>query len=181
MYARLARLAPAGLAELRSGDLLARLVGDVDGLADLWLRVLLPYTSLALVGTATVLLVGWLVPVAGVALAVGLLVTAVGAPAAASAVGRRAERALAPTRGRSPTGARPREGALRSPPRGGHRAIGPAGWMRAGPRPSDAGPRPHRRTGGRPRRRGGPRGSRRVGIVALPRAAWPGSRSRWSP
>ena len=34
VYARLAALAPAGLAELRSGDLLARLVGDVDGLAD---------------------------------------------------------------------------------------------------------------------------------------------------
>jgi hypothetical protein len=73
MYARLARLAPAGLAELRSGDLLARLVGDVDGLADLWLRVMLPYGSLAVVGGMTVFLVGWLVPGAGLALAVGLL------------------------------------------------------------------------------------------------------------
>src|ERR1035437_9466047 len=51
-YARLERLAPAGLAEFRSGDLLARLVEDVDGLADLWLRVLIPY-SIALV-TVTV-------------------------------------------------------------------------------------------------------------------------------
>ena len=49
VYARLATLAPAGLAELRSGDLLARLVGDVDGLADLWLRVLLPYASATVV------------------------------------------------------------------------------------------------------------------------------------
>ena len=32
-----------GLAEFRSGDLLSRLVDDIDGLADLWLRVLLPY------------------------------------------------------------------------------------------------------------------------------------------
>jgi thiol reductant ABC exporter CydC subunit len=99
MYARLARLAPAGLAELRSGDLLARLVGDVDGLADLWLRVMLPYGSLAVVGVVTVLLVGWLVPGAGLALAAGLLLTAVGAPLAAMAVARRAERALAPARG----------------------------------------------------------------------------------
>jgi thiol reductant ABC exporter CydC subunit len=99
MYARLARLAPTGLAELRSGDLLARLVGDVDGLADLWLRVLLPYGSLGLVGAATVLLVGWLVPGAGLALAAGLLVAAVGAPVAATAVARLAERTLAPARG----------------------------------------------------------------------------------
>ncbi|MEW6224112.1 MAG: thiol reductant ABC exporter subunit CydC [Chloroflexota bacterium] len=99
MYTRLARLAPAGLAELRSGDLLARLVGDVDGLADLWLRVLLPYGSLAVIGAATVALVGWLVPAAGIALAGGLLVAAVGAPLAAAAVARRAERTLAPARG----------------------------------------------------------------------------------
>lgn len=98
-YARLARLAPAGLAELRSGDLLARLVGDVDGLADLWLRVLLPYGSLGIVATATVGLVGWLAPGAGLALAATLLVTAFGAPLAAGAVARRAERSLASARG----------------------------------------------------------------------------------
>jgi thiol reductant ABC exporter CydC subunit len=100
MYARLARLAPAGLVELRSGDLLARLVGDVDGLADLWLRVLLPYASLAIVGAGTVVLVGSLVPAAGVALAAGLLVTALGAPLAATGVASRAEWSLAPARGR---------------------------------------------------------------------------------
>ena len=98
-YARLARLAPAGLAELRSGDLMARLVGDIDGLADLWLRVLLPYASAFLVAAAAVALVGWLVPAAGVALAVSLLVTAVVAPLAAGAVSRRAEGLLAPARG----------------------------------------------------------------------------------
>ncbi len=98
-YARLVRLAPAGLTELRSGDLLARLVGDVDGLADLWLRVLLPYGSALIVAAATVLLIGWLVPAAGLAVAAGLLVTAIGAPLVAGAVSRRAERALSPARG----------------------------------------------------------------------------------
>ena len=98
-YARLARLAPAGLAELRSGDLLARLVGDVDGLADLWLRVLLPYASAAVVAAGTVLLVGWLVPTAGLALALGLLATALLAPLVAGAVSRAAEARLAPGRG----------------------------------------------------------------------------------
>lgn len=98
-YARLARLAPAGLAELRSGDLLARLVGDVDGLADLWLRVLLPGISAGIVAAGAVLLVGGLLPVAGVVLAVSVLVTAVAGPLAAGAVARRAERTLAPARG----------------------------------------------------------------------------------
>ena len=98
-YARLARLAPAGLAELRSGDLLARLVGDVDGLADLWLRVLLPYASAALAAAGTALLVGWLLPSAGVALAISLVAAATLAPLVAAAVSRRAEASLAPGRG----------------------------------------------------------------------------------
>ena len=50
-YARLAALAPAGLAEFQSGDLLSRLVDDVDGLADLWLRVLLPYLVAGIAST----------------------------------------------------------------------------------------------------------------------------------
>jgi len=99
VYARLAHLAPAGLAELRSGDLLARLVGDVDGLADVWLRVLLPYAATGLVALGAVLLVGSLVPGAGIALAAALLATAVGAPLAAAAVAHRAEAGLAPARG----------------------------------------------------------------------------------
>ncbi len=99
VYARLAKLAPAGLAELRSGDLLARLVGDVDGLADLWLRVLLPYASATVVAVGTVAFVAWMVPSAGIVLAVSLLVTAIVAPIVAGGVSRRAEARLAPGRG----------------------------------------------------------------------------------
>jgi ATP-binding cassette, subfamily C, bacterial CydC len=99
VYARLARLAPAGLAELRSGDLLARLVGDVDGLADLWLRVLLPGASAGIAAAGAVLVIGGLLPVGGLILASSVIVTAVGGPLAAGAVGRRAERTLAPARG----------------------------------------------------------------------------------
>jgi len=99
VYARLARLAPAGLAELRAGDLLARLVGDVDALADLWLRVLLPYLAAGLVAAGAVFLVGSLVPGAGVVLGAAIAVAALGAPLAAAAVARRAEGALAPARG----------------------------------------------------------------------------------
>jgi ATP-binding cassette subfamily C protein CydCD len=99
VYAKLATLAPAGLAELRSGDLLARLVGDVDGLADVWLRVLLPYASATVVAVGTVAFVGWMVPAAGLVLAATLLVTAILAPLVAGAVSRRAEARLAPGRG----------------------------------------------------------------------------------
>ena len=100
VYARLARLAPAGLAELRAGDLLARLVGDVDTLADLWLRVLLPYLAAGLVAAGAVLLVGSLVPGAGVVLGAAIAVAAVGAPP--------------PPRRRPAGGGHPRPGARRS-------------------------------------------------------------------
>lgn len=99
VYDRLARIAPAGLVELRSGDLLARLVIDVDGLADLWLRVLLPYASGALVMAGTVIFLAWLLPGAGLVVGASLLATALLAPVAAMAVARRAEARLAPARG----------------------------------------------------------------------------------
>jgi thiol reductant ABC exporter CydC subunit len=98
-YGRLECLAPAGLAEYRSGDLVARLVADIDGLADVWLRVLLPYAVVGVVGAGAVLLLASLVPAAGAALATTLLVTAIGAPLAAGVVARRAERRIVPARG----------------------------------------------------------------------------------
>ncbi len=99
VYARLARLAPAGLVELRSGDLVVRLVDDVDGLADVWLRVLLPYAAAAIVAAAGVALVAALAPVAGLVLGLAILAAAIGAPLGAAAVARRAEASLAPVRG----------------------------------------------------------------------------------
>ena len=58
-YDALARLAPAGLAGYRSGDLLARLVTDIDSLADRWLRVRLPFAvAAALAGAGAVAVVG---------------------------------------------------------------------------------------------------------------------------
>ena len=104
-YDRLERLAPAGLAELHSGDLVARLVVDVDGLADVWLRVLEPYAIAAIVCGAAVLLVGALVPAAGLALGVTLLAVAIGGPVAASYVAAAAERSAAPARGAVATAA----------------------------------------------------------------------------
>ena len=99
VYARLVRLAPAGLAELRAGDLVARLVGDVDGLADLWLRVALPYASALAVVAGAAVLVGWFVPGAAVVLLASVAVTAFVAPLAAGLASRGAEARLAPARG----------------------------------------------------------------------------------
>jgi thiol reductant ABC exporter CydC subunit len=99
-YARLERLSPAGLTGYRSGDLLARLVADVDSLADIWLRLLLPYAVAAVAAGGAAVLVFLLVPAAGLALAGTLLFAAVAAPLLAGAVARGAERRIAPARGR---------------------------------------------------------------------------------
>jgi ATP-binding cassette subfamily C protein CydC len=99
VYRRLAALAPAGLTRLRAGDLAARLVDDVDGLADLWLRLILPYTVAGLVGAGTVALLAVLLPGAGLVLAASLLTVAVAAPALAGRLGRHAEERITPLRG----------------------------------------------------------------------------------
>lgn len=88
----------AGSAPLATGDLLERFVGDVDGLQDLWVRVVLPYASSALVGVATVGLVAALVPQAALSLAFTLFVAAVIAPALSSRAARGAGAELAPLR-----------------------------------------------------------------------------------
>lgn len=99
VYRRLERLAPAGLREARRGDLLSRLVADVDALQDYWLRWLLPVGSAVLVGAGAVGFTAWLLPEAGAVLAVGLLAAGVGVPLVSGARARRAERRLAPARG----------------------------------------------------------------------------------
>ncbi|MER6351159.1 thiol reductant ABC exporter subunit CydD [Streptomyces sp. NPDC001634] len=99
VYRRLERLAPAGLRTTRRGDLLSRLVADVDTLQDYWLRWLLPVGAALVVSAGSVGFTAWLLPEAGAALAVGLLAAGVGVPLVTGAVARRAERRLAPARG----------------------------------------------------------------------------------
>ncbi|MFD8257526.1 thiol reductant ABC exporter subunit CydD [Streptomyces griseoluteus] len=99
VYKRLERLAPAGLRGTRRGDLLSRLVADVDAFQDYWLRWLLPTGVAAVVSAASVGFTAWLLPEAGAALAVGLLLAGVGVPLITAAVARRTERRLAPARG----------------------------------------------------------------------------------
>ncbi|MFI2202026.1 thiol reductant ABC exporter subunit CydD [Streptomyces sp. NPDC020192] len=99
VYRRLERLAPAGLRSARRGDLLTRLVADVDAFQDYWLRWLLPASVAVAVSAASVGFTAWLLPEAGAALAVGLVAAGVGVPLVTAAVARRAERRLAPARG----------------------------------------------------------------------------------
>ncbi|MFC5719809.1 thiol reductant ABC exporter subunit CydD [Streptomyces gamaensis] len=99
VHRRLERLAPAGLRDVRRGDLLSRLVADVDALQDYFLRWLLPLGSALVVGAASVGFTAWLLPEAGALLALGLLLAGAGVPVLAVAVARRAERRLAPARG----------------------------------------------------------------------------------
>jgi thiol reductant ABC exporter CydC subunit len=73
LYERLERLAPLGLGAFRSGDLLARLIHDVDELQDLLLRVLPPFAIALGVGAITVGLVWWMLPAAGLILLLALL------------------------------------------------------------------------------------------------------------
>jgi ATP-binding cassette, subfamily C, bacterial CydC len=99
IYRRLERLAPAGLRAFRSGDLLARLVSDVDSVQDLFIRGIAPPLTAALVGAGSVaacLLI--LVPAAGL-LAAGLLLGGAIVPLVTAAADRRARRRTSPARG----------------------------------------------------------------------------------
>ncbi|MFD4758304.1 thiol reductant ABC exporter subunit CydD [Streptomyces sp. NPDC058439] len=98
VYRGLERIAPAGLRRSRRGDLLSRLVADVDALQDYWLRWLLPAGTAVVVGAATAGFIGWLLPAAGIVLATGLLLAGAGVPLVSGACSRHAERQLAPAR-----------------------------------------------------------------------------------
>ncbi|MFE0036626.1 thiol reductant ABC exporter subunit CydD [Streptomyces sp. NPDC059015] len=99
VYRRLERIAPAGLRRTRRGDLLSRLVADVDALQDYWLRWMLPAGAALVVGAGSVGFTAWLLPEAGAVLAVGLLAAGVAVPALSGVFARRAELRLAPARG----------------------------------------------------------------------------------
>ncbi|MEV6414465.1 thiol reductant ABC exporter subunit CydC [Kribbella sp. NPDC051718] len=102
---RLEELAPAGVGTLRQGDLLARLLLDVDAVLDLWLRVVLPVLVAAVTATATVGLLVVLLPVAGAAVGVAVAVACLVVPWVTARSARRAEQAIAGDRGEVAAGA----------------------------------------------------------------------------
>jgi ATP-binding cassette, subfamily C, bacterial CydC len=91
-YARLEPLAPAQLEGYRRGDVLERMVGDVDSLQGLYVRGLGPPLVALAVGAAAVGVTAAFLPRAAVVLAVGLLVAGVAVPALSAALARAAAR-----------------------------------------------------------------------------------------
>jgi ATP-binding cassette, subfamily C, bacterial CydC len=100
IWRRLEALAPAGVALFRSGDLLARLVSDVDATQDLFIRGVTPLLAAALVGGAAVAACLLILAPAAAVLAAGLLTAGIVVPLAGAAAARKAARAAAPARGR---------------------------------------------------------------------------------
>jgi thiol reductant ABC exporter CydC subunit len=98
-YVRLERLAPAGLPAFRRGDLLARIVHDVDSLQDLVIRAVPPFGMAVVVGVLTVATMAWMLPAAGLILAVALLLAATVVPWLTGRLARRRESSFAKVRG----------------------------------------------------------------------------------
>ena len=99
VFRRLERLAPAGLGRSRRGDLLSRVVADVDSVQDHYLRWVLPVVGGGVTAVAAAAFTGWLLPAGGVILGSGLLAAGAGVPALAVWVARRTEDKVAPARG----------------------------------------------------------------------------------
>jgi ATP-binding cassette, subfamily C, bacterial CydC len=91
-YERIEPLAPAQLESYRRGELLGRMVGDVDTLQGLYLRGLGPPLVALLTGAACVGVAAAFLPVAAAILAAGLLAGGLAVPALALALGRAAGR-----------------------------------------------------------------------------------------
>jgi ATP-binding cassette, subfamily C, bacterial CydC len=100
IWRRLEALAPGGLALFRSGDLLARLISDVEATQDLFIRGITPPLAAALVGGAAVTVCLLILAPAAAVLAAGLLAAGIIVPLAGAATARQAARAGAPARGR---------------------------------------------------------------------------------
>ena len=98
-YERIEPLAPAQLEGFRRGDLLARMIGDVDALQGLYVRGLGPPLVALVVGAVSVGVVAAFLPTAAMILAAGLLVAGIAVPSLAWAVARAAGRRQAAARG----------------------------------------------------------------------------------
>jgi len=99
-FERLERVVPGGLGTVSSGDLLSRVVSDVDGTQDLVVRALIPAATTSATALAAAVLAGMILPSAGLLLAAGLVAVGVAVPLAGRRVGRTVSAGLAAERGR---------------------------------------------------------------------------------
>jgi ABC-type transport system involved in cytochrome bd biosynthesis fused ATPase/permease subunit len=98
-YARIEPLAPAQLSAFRKGDLLSRMVADVDAQQNLYLRGVQPPIVALLAGGLAVGVALAFLPAAGLVLAAGLLIGGLVVPAISGRLGSRAGRRQAQARG----------------------------------------------------------------------------------
>jgi ATP-binding cassette, subfamily C, bacterial CydC len=98
-YSRIEPLAPAQLEAYRDGDLLSRMVADVDTLQNLHLRGVLPPLVAVCAGALAAGAAAAFLPAAGAILAAGLLLSVLLVPTVASLSARHASRRKAQARG----------------------------------------------------------------------------------
>ncbi|GAB3606155.1 hypothetical protein GCM10027413_15640 [Conyzicola nivalis] len=98
IFRRLIPIAPDGLGGTRRGDLLTRLVSDVDQLQDLPLRVVQPLATSLVVSVLSVVTVSIILPGAGLTLLVALVAAAVVGTVVHSGITAKADRSVAPLR-----------------------------------------------------------------------------------
>jgi thiol reductant ABC exporter CydC subunit len=97
-FRRLEQLAPMGLPAFRSGDLLTRLVDDVDSVQDRLLRVVQPFAMAVVAGGVTVIFLAWLLPAAGALVLLSLVLSGTLVPAVSRRLVRRREARCATAR-----------------------------------------------------------------------------------
>ena len=97
-FARIEPLAPGQLDGFRRGDLVARMVGDVDRLDGLYVRGLCPPLSGLAVAVVCVIAAAVMLPAAGVILAAGLAIAGLAVPALAARWSREPSARLAAVR-----------------------------------------------------------------------------------
>jgi thiol reductant ABC exporter CydC subunit len=98
-YERIEPLAPGELEGYRRGDLLARMIGDVDALQGLYVRGLGPPLVALVIGALCVGVTAAFLPAAAAILATGLLLAGIAVPLVAGALARAAGRRQAAARG----------------------------------------------------------------------------------
>ncbi len=98
VFSALVPLAPPQLRRLRRGDLLSRLVADVEAVEELGVRVVVPAVAALVVGASAVAFTAILLPGAALSLAAALLLGGVGVPCVVVLADRRAARRTAHVR-----------------------------------------------------------------------------------
>jgi ATP-binding cassette, subfamily C, bacterial CydC len=99
VYERIEPLAPAELDAFRRGDLVSRMVGDVDSLQGIYLRGLGPPVVALAVAVACVVATAFVLPAAALVLALGLALAGIAVPLLAGRLARHVGRRQAAARG----------------------------------------------------------------------------------